>query len=367
MVELIVPSLGEEEIAAALDVLRSRQLAQGAIVASFESEFAKLLGVRHVVAVNSGTAAVHCALKATGVGEGDEVLTTPFTFAATASAIVMQRGNVRFVDIDPRTYNVDIERYAAAATPATKAIIAVDLFGLPCDWAGADALRARGIAVVEDACQAIGAVRGGKPVGTQCDAAAFSFYATKNIVMGEGGALATNDDAVAASGRLFRQHGQVGDDFTELGYNYRLTEVLAAIGRAQLHRLKAITQARRANAAFYDEQLAGVPGVTLPYAPEGVIHAYHHYAVLIDKATTPNRRDRDDVRSALSERGVGSGVYYRKPLHLQPLFGGPQRTGEFPVAERVAAQVLSLPVHPQLSQADRERVVSAFKSAVGAV
>lgn len=366
MIKLAVPNLGEEEIAAVIDVLRSGQLAQGAVVAAFESEFAKLLAVRHVVAVNSGTAAVHCALKAVGVGEGDEVLTTPFTFAATASTVLMQRGKVRFVDIDPRTYNVDLECYAAAATPATKAVIAVDLFGLPYDSAGADALRSRGIAIVEDACQAIGAERDGKPVGAQCDAAAFSFYATKNVVMGEGGALATNDDAIAASARRFRQHGQVGDEFAELGYNYRLTEVLAAIGRAQLRRLNAITQARRANAAFYDEQLAGVPGVTLPYAPENVIHAYHHYAVLIDKAATPNRRGRDEVRSALSERGVGSGVYYRKPLHLQPLFGGPQRVGEFPVAERIAAQVLSLPVHPHLSQADRARVVSAFKSAIGA-
>jgi perosamine synthetase len=366
MIELIVPNLGEEEIAAAIDVLRSRQLSQGAVGASFESEFAKLLGVRHVVAVNSGTAAVHCALKAVGVGEGDEVLTTPFTFAATASTVLMQRAKVRFVDIDPRTYNVDLASYAAAATPATKAVIAVDLFGLPCDCAGADTLRSRGIAIVEDACQAIGSERDGKPVGAECDAAAFSFYATKNLVMGEGGALATNDDAIADSARRFRQHGQVGDEFAELGYNYRLTEVLAAIGRAQLNRLNAITQARRANAAFYDEQLAGVPGVTLPCAPGNAVHVYHHYAVLIDRAATPNRRGRDEVRSALAEKGVGSGVYYRKPLHLQPLFGGPQRAGEFPVAERIAAQVLSLPVHPHLSQADRARVVSAFKSAVGA-
>lgn len=366
MVENVEPYLGDEEIDGAVRVLRSGKFAQGVVVAAFEDEFAKLLGVRHAIAVNSGTAAVHCALKAAGISEGDEVLTTPFTFAATASPILMQRGKVRFVDIDPLTFNVDIARYAAAATAATKAVVAVDLFGLPFDRAGAERLRSRGVAIVEDACQAIGSERDGKPPGAESDAAAFSFYATKNVIMGEGGALVTNDDAIAATARRFRQHGQVGDECVELGFNYRLTEVLAAIGRAQLRRLNAITQARRANAAFFDDALADVPGLTLPRTPGNAVHAYHQYAVLIDKAATPNRRGRDDVRSALLEQGVGSGLYYAKPLHLQPLFGGAKRTGEFPVAERVAAQILSLPVHPRLSEAGRERVVSALKVALGA-
>ncbi len=365
-VQLVAPHLGEEEIAGVAEVLRSGHLAQGPVVASFECEFAELLGTRHAVAVNSGTAALHSALNAVGVGEGDEVLTTPFTFAASASPILMQRGVVRFVDIDERTFNVDLERYAAAAGPATKAVVAVDLFGLPFDNAGADGLRSRGIAVIEDACQAIGASRDGSAAGARCQASVFSFYATKNVITGEGGMLVTNDAAIAASARRFRQHGQ-GEryEYLELGYNYRLTDVLAAIGRAQLNRLNALTQGRRANAAFYDEVFGEIPGVSIPRVPDGVVHAYNQYTVLIDAADTPNGRNRDEVRSALAQAGIATGVYYPKPLHLHPLFGGPERSGEFPVAERVAKQVLSLPIHPALSEEQRAYVASVLKTAVG--
>jgi dTDP-4-amino-4,6-dideoxygalactose transaminase len=365
-VQLVAPYLGEEEIASVADVLRSGQLAQGPVVASLEREFAELLGVKHAVAVNSGTAAVHCALNAIDIGEDDEVLTTPFTFAASASPILMQRGLVGFVDIDEQTFNVDLERYAAAAGPAVKAVVAVDLFGLPYDHSGAGGLRSRGIAVIEDACQAIGASRDGSAAGVRCDAAAFSFYATKNVITGEGGMLVTGDDAIAASARRFRQHGQ-GEryEYLELGYNYRLTDVLAAIGRAQLKRLNVLTQSRRANAAFYDEALCDLPGVTVPFVPDGAVHAYHQYTILIDAAATPNHRNRDEVRSALEQAGIATGIYYPKPLHLHPLFGGPERSGEFPVAERVAKQVLSLPIHPALSEADRTYVASVLKTVVG--
>lgn len=359
--------MGDAEIAAVVRVLKSGQLAQGPQVAEFERELAASLGVAHAVAVNSGTAAIHCALAALEIGDDDEVLTTPFTFAATATPVLMQRARVRFVDVDPRTFNADLAHFARAATPQTKAVIGVDLFGLPFDRTGLHALRERGVAVVEDACQAIGAVRDGMPAGKGCDAAAFSFYATKNLTTGEGGMLTTDDDTVAAAARRFRQHGQ-GEryEYLSLGYNYRLTDVLAAIGRAQLERLPAMTAARRAVAAFYDAELAGVPGITTPFVPSGTAHAYHQYSVLIDETATPNGSDRDAVRRALADAGVGSGVYYPTPLHLNPLFASGYARGDFPVAEQLAQRVLALPVHPAVNDEMRRHVAGALRAAVGA-
>jgi perosamine synthetase len=366
-VPLVEPSLGDAEIDAVVRVLKSGQLAQGPEVAAFEQEFAAAIGVAHAVAVNSGTAAIHCALDALNVADGDEVLTTPFTFAATATPVLMQRARVRFVDVDPRTFNVDLARFAQAATPQTRAVVGVDLFGLPFARDGLQALRERGIAVLEDACQAVGAARGGMPAGKGCDAAAFSFYATKNLMTGEGGMLTTDDDAVARAARRFRQHGQ-GEryEYLSLGYNYRLTDVLAAIGRAQLERLPALTAARRANAAFYDAELAGVPGITTPFVPPGAEHAYHQYSILVDETATPNGSDRDAVRAALADAGVGSGVYYPTPLHLNPLFASGYARGDFPVAERLARRVLALPVHPAVTGEMRRHVAGALRAAVGA-
>lgn len=366
-VPLVQPLLGDDEISAVVRVLQTGQLAQGPQVAAFETEFAAMTGVAHAVAVNSGTAAVHCALAALRIADGDEVLTTPFTFAATATPVLMQRGRVRFVDIDPRTFNVDLAQFAGAISPATKAVIGVDLFGLPFERDGLDTLRAAGIAVVEDACQAVGAARDGVAAGKGCDAGTFSFYATKNLTTGEGGMLTTDSDEVAGAARRFRQHGQ-GDryEYLSLGYNYRLTDILAAIGRAQLARLDAVTAARQGNAAFYDAELADVPGITTPFVPPRVAHAYHQYSILVDETQTPNGRDRDGVRRALADAGVGSGVYYPTPLHLNPLFSQGYAAGDFPVAERTARRILALPIHPSLSDEMRNHVVAALKEAVGA-
>ncbi len=367
-VPLVVPLLGDEEIAAVCAVMRSGQLAAGPEVEAFEREFAQALGCAHAVALNSGTAANHAALEALGIGEGDEVVTTPFTFAATATPILMQRATPVFADIDPRTFDLDPSAALAALSPRTRALVLVDLFGLPVDPAGLDAVRDRGVAVVEDACQAIGASRAGRLAGTLGQAGTFSFYATKNVVAGEGGMLVTGDGALARAARRFRNHGQSERyDHERLGYNYRMTDLSAAIGRVQLGRLPAISAARRANAAFYDAGLADVPGLTTPYVPPGVAHAYHQYSILIDAAGTPNGAGRDAVRAFLRERNVGSGIYYPKPLHLQPVFARfGYAAGDFPVAERVAAQILALPVHPRLERAQLEWTVRAVRAAVGA-
>jgi len=366
-VPLVVPQMGDDEVAAVSAVLRSGQLAAGREVEAFEREFAPLAGCAHAVAMNSGTAAIHAGLAALGIGDGDEVLTTPFTFAASASPILMQRGVPRFVDVDPRTFDLDAPAALRAASGRTKAAILVDLFGLPYDAAATEALRARGVKVFEDACQAVGARRDGEPAGSRGVAASFSFYATKNMTTGEGGMLVTDDGALAAAAPCFRHHGQ-GEtyQYLSLGYNYRMTEMAAAIGRVQLTRLPAATAARRSNAAFYDRELAGLDGVTLPQVPAGAEHVYHQYSILIDARATHSGVDRDRVRARLAERKIGSGIYYPKPLHLHPLFApyghGP---GDFPVAERLASSILALPVHPALTRNQLEHVVTTLRSAVG--
>jgi perosamine synthetase len=367
-VALTVPAIGEDEVAAVSRVLRSGQLAQGPEVAAFESEIAAYTGLTHAVAVNSGTAALHAGLAAMGVGPGDRVLTTPFTFAASATPILMLGARPYFRDIDPRTFDLDVTALAAEHDQNARAAVVVDLFGLAVDPAGVSALRARGVRVFEDACQAIGASRDGVPAGKAADAASLSFYATKNLTTGEGGMLLTEDAGIAAAARRFRHHGQ-GDryEYLELGYNLRMTDMAAALGRVQLARLPGLDAARRANAEFYARELAGVPGLTLPFVPPGAHHVYHQFSVLIDGARTPNGRDRDATRAALAALGVASGIYYPKPLHLHPLFAklGYAR-GDFPVAERVASEILALPVHPLLERADREYVVRSLREALGA-
>jgi perosamine synthetase len=336
-------------------------------VAAFEREFAARIGSAHAVAVNSGTAAIHAALAALGVGDGDEVVTTPFSFAASATPALMQRAQPRFVDVDPRTFNLEPAAVLGAAGARTKVAIMVDLFGLPIAPAGLDALRARGVRVLEDACQAVGASRDGQAAGTLGDAGSFSFYATKNVTTGEGGMLVTDDAALATAARRFRHHGQ-GEtyEYLTLGYNYRMTDVAAALGRVQLRRLDEIGAARRRNAAFYDAAFADVPGLQTPYVPPGVVHAYHQYSLLVDGELTQNGAGRDDLRAYLAARQIATGVYYPTPLHLQPLFArfgyGP---GDFPVAERLARQIVALPVHPRLDRAQLEWTARAVREAVG--
>lgn len=367
-IPLVKTLIGDEEVAEVTRVLRSGQLAAGPEVAAFEAEFASACHAEYAVAVNSGTAALHCALEAVGVGEGDEVITTPFTFAATATPILMQRGLPRFVDIDERTFNADLPALADAIGSRTKAIIGVDLFGLPFDTAGLEEVRARRIAVIEDACQSIGALLRGTCAGSTSDVGCFSLYATKNLMTGEGGVLTTNDQRIAKSARRFRQHGQ-GEryEYLSLGYNYRMTDLSAAIGRVQLKRLGEVTQRRRANAALYDDLLRGTQGVRTPFVPSESHHVYHQYSILIDENKTANGASRDRVREALRDANIGSGVYYPTPLHLNPLFAGlGYERGAFPVAERVASQILALPVHPLLTREEVTRVAHAVREAVGA-
>lgn len=360
MIPLIKPILGEEEIAAVTRVMRSGMIAQGPEVASFEKEFASLCGVRHAVAVNSGTAALHALMAACGIGPGDEVITTPFTFIATASSIRMCGATPIFADIDPLTYNLDADAVRAAITPRTRAILAVHLFGQPCDWQSLRTVAEQhGLVLLEDACQAVGARCGERRAGGLGRGAAFSTYATKNLSTGEGGLVTTDDDEVADFVRRFRHHGQPPGGryvYSHLGYNYRMTDIAAAIGRVQLQHIAAWNARRREIAMRYNDAFAGMAGVSVPTSIADVEHVFHLYTLRI-------RGDRQRFSDALAAGGVSSGVYYPVPLYRTGVFGEAQRPESFPQCELAAAEVLSIPCHPALLDGDVTQVIEAVKRA----
>lgn len=351
MIPIAKPLIGAEEKQAVLEVLDSGILAQGPRVRAFEEAFAEMCGVRYAIATSSGTTALHIALLAHGIGPGDEVITSPFTFIASANCALYVGARPVFVDIDPRTFNLNPDLLEAAITPRTKAIIPVHLYGLPCDMEPImDIAQKYGLVVIEDACQAHGAEYRGKKVGS-FGTGAFSLYPTKNITSGEGGMITTEDPAIAERCRAIRQHGSRQRYYhDELGFNFRMTDVHAAIGLAQLGKLESFNRARQANARYLTEHLRGV---VTPYVPPDRTHVFHQYTIRV-----PDGK-RDALRVFLQERGIGSEVYYPLPIHRQPLYQGLGYEGHFPEAERAAREVLSLPVHPALNSSDLEAIAAA--------
>lgn len=326
-------------------------LAQGPRVQAFEEAFAQYCGVKYAVATSSGTTALHVALLAHNIGPGDEVITTPFTFIASANSILYVGARPVFVDIDPATFNIRPDLLEAAITSRTKAILPVHLFGLPADMDPIMEVAGRhGLVVIEDACQAHGAEYDGKRVGsfgTGC----FSFYPTKNITTAEGGMITTNDEEIAERCRAIRQHGMRRRYYhDELGFNFRMTDVHAAIGLAQLGKLERFNEMRIANARYLSEHLRGV---VTPTVPERRRHVFHQYTIRV-----PDAR-RDEVLDGLRERGIGTAVYYPVPVHQQQFYRDMGYDLVLPEAERAAREVLSLPVHPGLSRADLEAIVRA--------
>ena len=357
MIPIAKPLIGEEEKQAVLEVLESGVLAQGPRVQEFEEAFAKYCGVKYAVATSSGTTALHVALLAHGIGPEDEVITTPFTFIASANSILYVGARPVFVDIDLVTFNIRPDLLEAAITSHTKAIMPVYLFGLPADMNPIMEMAERyGLVVIEDACQAHGAEYRGKRVGgfgTGC----FSFYPTKNITAAEGGMITTDDEEIAERCRVIRQHGMRRRYYhDELGFNFRMTDVHAAIGLAQMGKLERFNEARIANARYLSEHLRGV---VIPAVPEGRRHVFHQYTVRV-----PDGR-RDAVLDGLKERGIGSGVYYPVPIHRQQFYRDRGYDVTLPEAEQAAGQVLSLPVHPGLSLADLETIVDAVNELCG--
>ncbi|MHB1738788.1 MAG: DegT/DnrJ/EryC1/StrS family aminotransferase [Actinomycetes bacterium] len=362
MIPAAHPLIGEEERAAVDRVLASGMIAQGPEVAAFEEEFSALVAGRHCVAVNSGTSALHLGLLAAGIGPGDEVVVPSFTFAATANSVALAGATPVFADIEIDHFCLDPQAVAAAITPRTAAIMPVHLYGHP---AAMDALRALAerhqLAIIEDAAQAHAASLGGTPVGAFGTVAAFSFYPTKNMTTGEGGMIVTPDAEVARRARLLRNQGMERRYANELvGFNARMTDMNAAIGRVQLRKLPGWTKARQENAGYLDAHLTGV--VVPPVAP-GAVHVYHQYTIRIPGSG----EHRDAVAARLADAGVGSGVYYPIPNHRLPSFVDAHGQVQLPVTEQAAREVLSLPVHPSLSEADLATIATATTQAVHAV
>jgi perosamine synthetase len=356
MIRMAELQIREEERAAVMAVLDSGQLAAGPVTKRFEETFAREVShTREAVAVSNGTAALHLALLAHGVGQGDEVVTTPFTFQATANMVLATGARPVFVDVRDDG-NIDASLVEAAITPRTKGLLPVHLYGRLCDVAALGEIATRhGVALIEDAAQAHGAAQGGRRAGsfgTGC----FSFYATKNVMTGEGGMLSTDDAAIADKLRLLRSHGQSERYFsTDLGYNYRTTDLAAAIGLPQLARMDAFNDKRRANAAYLSQHLRGVIAPPEPVEPSACV--WHQYTVRVADG------GRDALQAWLRERGIESAVHYPHILPDQPLYRDLGYDGaKYPMARRLASEVLSLPVHPGLSQADLETIVLAVNA-----
>lgn len=351
-----VEALWDELNGAIQRVLRSGQFILGPEVEAFEREVAAHLGVKHAIGVNSGTDALVIGLRALGAGPGDEVITTPFTFFATAEAVSVVGATPVFVDIDPKTFNIDPAQIEARITSRTKVILPVHLYGQAVDMDPImDLARRFGLKVLEDVAQAFGGRYKGRKLGTIGDVGAFSFFPSKNLgAYGDGGLIATDDDAAAEVAWMLRVHGSRRKYYNEaIGYNSRLDSLQAAILRVKLPHLDRFNEARRQAARRYTEALDGLPGVVTPVEAPYAEHVYHQYTLRI-----PGGR-RDEVQKRLAEAGVGTMIYYPVPLHRLPVYAGVECA--CPEAERAASEVLSLPIWPQMSQAVQERVVLALR------
>ena len=354
------PIVGDEERAAVDRVMRSGMIAQGPEVTAFESEFADVLvGGRQCVAVNSGTSGLHLGLLAAGIGPGDEVIVPSFTFAATGNSVALTGATPVFADIEQDYFCLSLDSVRASITEKTKAIMPVHLYGHPADMDGLRALADEfGLQLFEDAAQAHGAQLGGAPVGSFGDFAMFSLYPTKNMTSGEGGMVSCGSNEIARNVRLLRNQGMEKQYANEvIGFNARMTDIHAAIGRVQLTKVQGWTKTRQENAAFLDAHLEGV---LTPKVAEDAVHVYHQYTIRVQE-------DRDAIVAALrNEYQVGSGVYYPIPNHRLASLAGYAPGLELPETERAAQQVISLPVHPSLSEGDLERIVVAVNTLVKA-
>lgn len=352
-----------------LEVLASGGYIGGSHVLGFEQQFAAYVGVSDCVVCNSGTDALYLALRALGIGPGDEVITTPFTFFATAEVVSAVGAKPVFVDIDAQTFNLDITQIKTAITDKTKAIIPVHLYGQPVDMAAIMAIASsHQLAVIEDCAQSTGALWAGQQVGSIGHIGCFSFYPTKNLgTCGDGGAVTTNDPAIAAKIRMLRVHGEKDRYYhEEIGLNSRLDALQAAILQVKLRYLDTWNEQRRAIASRYHKYLSQIPGIVIPQELPDSKSVWNQYTIRLQEgkkeASEINSNYRDKVRQLLQQQGVGSMVYYPLPLHLQPVYKNlGYQQGQFPVAEQACHEVLSLPIFPELSIEQQERVIYSLK------
>jgi dTDP-4-amino-4,6-dideoxygalactose transaminase len=355
MIPIAKPLIGMEEERSILEVLASGQLVQGPRVREFEARFAELCSAEHAVATSSGTTALHIAVLAHQIGPGDEVITSPFSFIASANCALYVGAHPVFADIEPDFYTIDPAKIEKHITEKTRAIIPVHLYGQSCDMdAIVDIAQRYQLAIIEDACQSHGAKYKGRPVGS-FGTACYSLYATKNITTIEGGMIVTNDPAIAERARLLRNHGSPRTyEHVMLGYNMRMTDLAAAIGLVQLSKLAEWNAIRRANASYLSSGLSGIDGIVPPKVRPEAEHVFHQYTIRL--------ADRDKAAQKLRERGVGVGIHYPVPIHKQPLYQQLGYNDHLPVAEAASHEVLSLPVHPSLTRADLDCIIETVAS-----
>lgn len=352
MIPISKPIIGEAEKKAVLEVLESGMLVQGARAAALEDKFKGLCQTKHAIATSSGTTALHIALLAHGIKEGDEVITTPFTFMASVNSILYVGAKPVFVDIDAETFNIDTKLIEKAITPKTKAIIPVHLYGNPCKMDDLlDLANKHHLVIIEDACQSVGASYKRKMTGsfgTGC----FSLYATKNIMCGEGGMITTNDDDVAHLSKMLRNHGMEKRYHHDmLGYNFRISDLHAAIGMVQFDKLSEWTAIRKKNASFLN---AHIKSVVTPKEQPGYDHVWHQYTIRVDKG-----RDRDAAVKQLNDAGIGTGIFYPFPAYRHPyMVDIGYGSLSLPVTEQICKEVISLPVHPSLTAQDLETIAA---------
>src|SRR3989344_3430323 len=351
MIPLSKVKLQKAEINAVIKVLKSGQLAQGKKVEELESKFANFCGTKYAVAVNSGTAALHCALYACGLMQGDEVITTPFTFVASANPILMVGAKPVFIDVDEKSLNLDPSKIESAITKKTKAIIAVNLYGQPADYSAINKIAKKyKLIVVEDAAQSVNAKYKNKKSGNLGDIGCFSFYTTKNIMCGEGGMITTNNKLYFEKARRFRHHGQDPDkryEYFDLGYNYRMTDIAASLALVQLKRVESITEKRQQIAKLYDNAFKKIKELVIPFVSPDRTHVYHQYVLRIRRG---QKISRDSLRKLLKKKGIETNIHYPKPLYQFPhLFSTKIPKTFFRVTQKVIKEVLSIPVHPHLT------------------
>jgi len=366
MIPITVIEFGREEEELVLGALRSGQVAQGPLVARFESAFAELTGVKHAIAVNNGTTSLVASLEVLDLEPGAEVITSPFTFAATLNAILEAGATARFADISDDDFNVEVSSIEALISDRTKVLMPVHLYGQIADMRSISALASRhGLHVVEDAAQAHGSRQGSAAAGS-FGLGSFSFYATKNLTTGEGGIITTDDDALAERLRILRNQGmRARYEYVTRGHNYRLTDLQAALVIPQLGRYAATIDRRKANAEYLSEGLADVPGLVVPRELPGRSHVWHQYTVRITDAA---RVTRDEFVAQMHDAGVGVGVYYPRPVYDYAAYRDRPDViiGGTPVAERVSREVASLPVHTHLTREDLDGIIETARRVLGA-
>ena len=363
-ISLARPDITDLELRYVMEVLSSPYLSLGPRLAEFERRLAEYTGTKYAVVVNSGTSALHLIIRALGIGEGDEVITTPFSFVASSNCILFERARPVFVDVEPVTLNIDPALVEKAITPRTKAILAVDVFGHPAQWNRLTALaEAHHLYLIEDAAESLGSEYRGRRCGSFGDAGVFGFYPNKQITTGEGGAVLTDNNAIDELCRSLRNQGRGdGDGWLQhprLGYNYRLSEINCALGIAQLERIEEMLRARTRVAGYYNERLQDLTQVRIPCVASGIKMSYFVYVVRLSDEYTLQYRDW--VLRELQKRGIGCRDYFA-PIHLQPFYQAlGYREGDFPVTEAAGARTIALPFHTSLSEQDIDYVVKNLR------